>query len=86
MPGRRKFTRFDKLAPWPQPVQKRIPIWIAASNDPASFGRVGKGGYGLLMNQYPLSYESLREKHNVFKTAYAKAGHDPQHAAARWRS
>ncbi len=72
-----KFTSFNRLAPWPQPVQTPIPIWIAASNDPASFERIGKGGYGLLMNQYPLSYESLCEKHNVFKAAYAKAGNDP---------
>jgi alkanesulfonate monooxygenase SsuD/methylene tetrahydromethanopterin reductase-like flavin-dependent oxidoreductase (luciferase family) len=72
-----KFARFNKLTPWPQPAQKRIPIWIAASNDPASFERIGRGGYGLLMNHYPLSYESLCEKHNLFKAAFAKAGHDP---------
>ena len=29
------------------------------------------------MNQYPLSYGSLCEKHNIFKAAYAKAGHAP---------
>jgi len=69
------FTQFDRLEPWPQPVQERIPIWVAASNSPASFERIGKGAYGLLMNQYPMSFETLCERHNVFKQAYADAGH-----------
>lgn len=73
-----KFTSFDKIEPWPIPFQKKIPVWIAASNDLASFERVGKGGYRLMMNQYPMNFASLVEKHDTFKAAYAKAGHDPR--------
>jgi natural product biosynthesis luciferase-like monooxygenase protein len=72
-----RFTSFQKIEPWPVPFQRRIPIWVAASNDLASFERVGRGGYHLMMNQYPMSFPSLVEKHETFKAAYAKAGHDP---------
>jgi natural product biosynthesis luciferase-like monooxygenase protein len=72
-----KFTKFPRIEPWPRPFQKKIPIWIAASNEPASFVRVGAGGFNLMMNQYPMSFASLVEKHTSFKEAYAKAGHDP---------
>jgi natural product biosynthesis luciferase-like monooxygenase protein len=72
-----RFTQFDKLQPWPTPVQSPIPIWIAASRDPASFERIGKGAYRLLMNQYPLSFEQLCAFHAIFKQAYADGGHDP---------
>ena len=72
-----KFTRFQRIEPWPIPLQRQIPIWIAASNDLASFERVGTGGYHLMMNQYPMNFASLVEKHGKFKESYAKAGHDP---------
>jgi natural product biosynthesis luciferase-like monooxygenase protein len=71
-----KFHRFPLIQPWPVPHQKEIPIWIAASNDPKSFERAGAGGFHLLMNQYPMSVASLREKHGWFKAAHAQAGHD----------
>ncbi|MCW5771797.1 MAG: LLM class flavin-dependent oxidoreductase, partial [Rhodospirillaceae bacterium] len=72
-----KFTSFPRVDPWPLPFQRDIPIWVAASNDLASFARAGTGGYHLMMNQYPMSFASLVEKHDTFKAAYAKAGHDP---------
>ncbi len=74
---RGRFTRFPRIEPWPRPFQRQVPIWIAASNDPASFERVGAGGYHLMMNQYPMSLASLAEKHAKFKEAHAEAGHDP---------
>lgn len=77
-----KFHSFPRIEPWPQPQQAEVPIWIAASNDRLSFERAGTGGYHLLMNQYPMSFASLCEKHNWYKDAYARAGHDP----ARFRS
>ena len=72
-----RFTQFDRIEPWPTPVQSRIPIWIAASRDRASFERIGKGAYRLLMNQYPMSFEQLCGLHDIFKHAYAEAGHEP---------
>lgn len=73
-----KFHSFPKIEPWPIPLQKEIPIWIAASNDRMSFERCGASGLNLMMNQYPMSYASLVEKHDWFKAAYEKAGHDPK--------
>ncbi|MFO0986119.1 MAG: LLM class flavin-dependent oxidoreductase [Alphaproteobacteria bacterium] len=73
-----KFTKFARIDPWPQTFQQEIPIWVAASNDLASFARAGAGGYHLMMNQYPMSFASLVEKHTAYKDAYAKAGHDPK--------
>jgi natural product biosynthesis luciferase-like monooxygenase protein len=72
-----RFWRFPKIEPWPRTFQRRIPIWVAASNDLASFERVGAGGYRLMMNQYPMSFAALTEKHAAIKEAYARAGHDP---------
>ncbi|MFM9885662.1 MAG: LLM class flavin-dependent oxidoreductase [Burkholderiales bacterium] len=68
--------QFARIDPWPRTYQREIPIWVAASNDLASFERIGTGGFHLLMNQYPMSFESLVEKHDCYKVAFAKAGHD----------
>lgn len=73
-----KFHSFPKVEPWPVPFQKEIPIWIAASNDPKSFERAGAAGLRLMMNQYPMNFDSMVMKHGVFKDAYEKAGHDPR--------
>ena len=72
-----RFTRFDRIEPWPKPVQRELPLWIAASHERASFERAGSGGFSLMMNQYPMTYQSLREKHNWFKQAYQRSGRDP---------
>lgn len=72
-----KFHSFAKVDPWPLPLQKRVPIWIAASNDRQSFERAGAGGYSLMMNQYPMTFASLVEKHSWYRDAWAAAGHDP---------
>jgi natural product biosynthesis luciferase-like monooxygenase protein len=71
-----RFYQFARIEPWPRTYQREIPIWVAASNDLASFERIGTGGFRLMMNQYPMSFEALVEKHDTYKTAFAKAGHD----------
>lgn len=71
-----RFYRFARIEPWPRTCQREIPIWIAASNERASFERAGAGGYPLLMNQYPMSHEQLVERHGWYQSAYANAGHD----------
>ena len=72
-----RFFTFDRLEPWPVPVQKKIPIWNAASNSRESFDNAGRRGFHLMMNQYPMTFESLAEKHGWYCDAYATAGHDP---------
>lgn len=69
---------FDTIEPWPVPVQKKIPVWVAASNSRESFEAAGRAGYHLMMNQYPMSFESLVEKFGWYKTAWTEAGHDPE--------
>ncbi len=72
-----QFHQFARLQPWPQTVQDAIPIWIAASNDRASFERAGTSGFRLMMNQYPMTFESLAQRHRWYCDAYASAGHRP---------
>lgn len=72
-----KFYKFDKIQPWPETFQTEIPIWIAASNAQESFERAGARGLNLMMNQYPMTYGALAQKHGWYCDAYAKAGHDP---------
>ncbi len=73
-----RFHSFGRLQPWPRPLQDVIPIWIAASNDRLSFERAGSAGLRLMMNQYPMSVDSLAEKHRWYCEAYAAAGHPAQ--------
>lgn len=72
-----RFYEFDTVEPWPETFQKDIPIWVAASNSQDSFVRAGERGLNLMMNHYPMNYDSLVQKHDWYKEAYAKAGHDP---------
>ncbi|MSQ20657.1 MAG: LLM class flavin-dependent oxidoreductase [Betaproteobacteria bacterium] len=71
-----RFYRFARIEPWPRTLQREIPIWVAASNDLAGFERIGTGGFRLMMNQYPMSFESLEERHDTYKIAFTNAGHD----------
>ena len=50
-------------------------MWIAASNDRNSFEEAGRRGYNLMMNQYPMSLESLAQKMGWYRDALAGAGH-----------
>ncbi len=70
-----RFWSFDRIEPWPTPVQKAPSIWIAASNDRSSFEAAGRRGYHLMMNQYPMSRESLAQKMAWYRAALTGAGH-----------
>ncbi len=70
-----RFWSFDRVEPWPAPVRPEPSIWIAASNDRGSFEAAGRRGYNLMMNQYPMSLESLTEKLRWYRDALAGAGH-----------
>lgn len=70
-----RFWSFDTLEPWPTPVQKAPSVWVAASNDRTSFEAAGGGGYNLMMNQYPMSRDSLTEKLGWYRDALTDNGH-----------
>lgn len=57
-----KHFNFEKIEPWPPAVNGNIPIWNAASNSKESFVNAARRGFHLMMNQYPMSFESLKEK------------------------
>ena len=72
---RGRFWSFDRVEPWPAPVQPDPSVWIAASNDRGSFEAAGRRGYNLMMNQYPMSFESLAQKMGWYRGALTGAGH-----------
>ena len=61
-----RFFQFDRLQPWPETVNGFLPIWNAASNSPESFTNAAERGFHLMMNQYPMSYDSLVEKFGLY--------------------
>ena len=70
-----RFWSFDRVEPWPAPVQPEPSVWIAASNDRNSFEAAGRRGHNLMMNQYPMSFESLAQKMRWYRDALTGAGH-----------
>jgi natural product biosynthesis luciferase-like monooxygenase protein len=68
------FFRFDRLKPWPWAVNGALPIWNAASNSQSSFVNAAERGYRLMMNQYPMSFESLAEKFGWYCETWERAG------------
>lgn len=69
-----KHFSFDRIEPWPAAVNRRIPIWNAASNSKDSFINAARRGYPLMMNHYPMSFESLREKFGWYCEAWNETG------------
>lgn len=69
-----RFFKFEKLEPWPETVNGALPIWNAASNSKDSFLNAAERGYHLMMNQYPMSYESLAEKFGWYVEHWEKSG------------
>lgn len=70
-----EFFQFDKVMPWPPAVNGALPIWNAASNSKESFINAGERGFHLMMNQYPMSFDSLAEKFGWYCESWEKAGH-----------
>ncbi len=70
-----RFWSFDRVEPWPAPVQPHPSVWVAASNDRNSFEAAGRRGYNLMMNQYPMSFDSLAQKLRWYRDALSGAGH-----------
>lgn len=69
-----RYFSFDRLEPWPPAVNGALPIWNAASNSPESFVNAAERGYHLMMNQYPMSFDSLAEKFGWYCETWEKAG------------
>ena len=76
-----KHFQFDRLESWPPAVNRRIPIWNAASNTRDSFVNAARRGFHLMMNQYPMSFDSLREKFGWYCEAWDAAGQPSERKA-----
>jgi natural product biosynthesis luciferase-like monooxygenase protein len=68
------FHRFSATTSLPRPTQQPgPPIWIAALTTPESFQLAGELGYGIMAQ--PVVPESLRNNLEIYRTAWANAGH-----------
>jgi len=71
-----RFFQFDKLAVLPTPLQKNVPVMVAATRTRDSFEFAGRNGFGLMMNRYPLTDEQVETSFGWYKAALAANGHD----------
>lgn len=62
---------------FPKPIQRRLPIWITCSGDPASFVRAGEMGFNVLTALLTQPLEEAAEKAALYRAARARAGLDP---------
>lgn len=62
---------------YPTPLQPELPVWITAAGNPDSFERAGASGANLLTHLLDQEVEQLAEKIALYRTARARAGHDP---------
>lgn len=65
---------FGRIAPWPPTARGELPVWNAASRSRESFVGAAARGYRLMMNQYPMSFESLAEKFGWYCEEWERAG------------
>ena len=68
-----RYFKFGRLEPWPATVGGALPIWNAASNSKSSFVNAAERGFHLMMNHYPMSAESLREKFGWYCETWEKS-------------
>lgn len=69
-----QFHRFPATTSLPRPTQQPAPpFWIAALTTTESFQMAGELGYGIMAQ--PVVPESLRQNLDVYRTAWADAGH-----------
>jgi len=61
----------------PRPVQKEVPIWITAANNPETFQMAGERGFNLLTHLLGQSIEDLEEKIEIYRKAWRENGHNP---------
>ena len=69
-----RYYQCPALSILPRPLQQpRPPIWVTASNDPASFQWIGEQGYNLMI--LPWLFPIAEQRLAVYREARAAAGH-----------
>lgn len=61
---------------FPKPLQKKLPVWVTAADNPETFRTAGKTGANLLTHLLGQTVEELKEKITVYRAARKEAGHD----------
>jgi natural product biosynthesis luciferase-like monooxygenase protein len=69
-----RHHRVGPVAVQPTPTQSPPPIWVACSRTRDSFEWAGRNGFGLLMNQYPMSPAETAERFGWYRDAWDGAG------------
>ncbi len=63
---------------FPKPLQKQLPLWITAANNPATFVEAGRLGANVLTHLLDQTIEQLAEKIQLYKRALVENGHNPK--------
>ncbi|MFQ5751450.1 MAG: MupA/Atu3671 family FMN-dependent luciferase-like monooxygenase, partial [bacterium] len=59
----------------PRPIQKELPVWITAANNPETFRMAGERGFHLLTHLLGQSVDELSEKVAIYRKAWNDGGH-----------
>jgi probable LLM family oxidoreductase len=65
---------------WPRPLQERLPVWVAVGGSPPSVVRAGTLGLPLTVAIIGGSYARFAPLVELYREAFAAAGHDPAEA------
>jgi natural product biosynthesis luciferase-like monooxygenase protein len=77
------YYDFDDVQVWPRPEQApHPPIWLAASNTPASFEYAAEQGFNVMTIGYTKPIEATAALTRIYRDAWAAAGHGRPYALA----
>jgi natural product biosynthesis luciferase-like monooxygenase protein len=63
---------------FPKPIQPKLPIWISATGNPATFVKAGELGVNILTSLIGLTFDELAERIGLYREALVQHGHDPE--------
>jgi len=66
-----------KIKTLPRPIQKEVPVWITAANNPETFQMAGERGFYLLTHLLGQTIEDLEDKISLYRDAWRKNRHGP---------
>jgi natural product biosynthesis luciferase-like monooxygenase protein len=77
------YYNFDEVQVWPRPEQQpHPPIWLAASNTPASFEFAAAQGFNVMTIGYTKPIQATAALTRIYRDAWATAGHSRDYALA----
>ncbi len=67
------FHSFRNVTSLPRPVQRPVPIWVAATSAPETFAYAGRNGFHCMAN--PIGGAQLKDLLGIYHDAWREAGH-----------